>query len=457
MSFGNLYVLRLMLIQYRAKNATWALVSVLFPLPFVLSSLVLTSQVTSLDRESLDGNSISNDETTPLTSIRSSSGFLSFLGVCSLTAATLVVIGFIGELRGTDRKEQATRPGASTSSEAFISITSLQRMLKRILSVGLPFYATSKLGGERMAIVILVAIVSGLIPISTKAGEIARPKTWTKMLVSRKWTIVSLGLGCIFDLLNLTNNSLPLQTVSGYLALGVSILLLPWPYPADASHFSATKSFTTPKALKRDSSSAFPQNLETPSFIGYVRPVSPLISTARDTDLTVASGVLATVISFIVFLLSTPQTQTLTINLLLGGSIVAIASTASLLLADPKIGFTRKQISLAAGLAFAIITQEIIDSHPLLPILFQCILSVSSWLGVYLDTSHDHSHHHEHGQSSHGHSHDDAPSRITSSLLRMTEDWPLTHSILLEKDSRRILYFMKYVSISRPRVQAYVL
>ena len=43
------------------------------------------------------------------------------------------------------------------------------------------------------------------------------------------------------------------------------------------------------------------------------------------------------------------------------------------------------------------------------------------------------------------HSHAVDRSRFTAMLLPYTEKWPLVHAILVEKDSRRIFYFMVYV------------
>jgi zinc transporter 5/7 len=68
---------------------------------------------------------------------------------------------------------------------------------------------------------------------------------------------------------------------------------------------------------------------------------------------------------------------------------------------------------------------------------------------------HDHAHHNHahhdhvhHDRASHGHSHSktEKRSRFTSTLLPYTERWTLLYSILKEKDSRRIFYFMTYVS-----------
>ncbi|OLN97586.1 putative zinc transporter cis4 [Colletotrichum chlorophyti] len=66
------------------------------------------------------------------------------------------------------------------------------------------------------------------------------------------------------------------------------------------------------------------------------------------------------------------------------------------------------------------------------------------------DHSHDHSHghcnghDHDHAHShSHAHDHDHAkPSLFTRVVLRYTPAFPVLHTILVEKDSRRIFYFM---------------
>lgn len=63
--------------------------------------------------------------------------------------------------------------------------------------------------------------------------------------------------------------------------------------------------------------------------------------------------------------------------------------------------------------------------------------------GMQLDK---HSHSHDHGHANEP-KEVKAPSAITKALMRMTESIPLVHSILLERDSRRIFYFMWYVSV----------
>ncbi|RXG49916.1 hypothetical protein VDGE_00609 [Verticillium dahliae] len=94
----------------------------------------------------------------------------------------------------------------------------------------------------------------------------------------------------------------------------------------------------------------------------------------------------------------------------------------------------------------------------------------------YHDHDHDHDHDHGHGYGhdhnhSHGHSHDHAhglghghshghghghsnPSFFSKLLLRVTPSFPFLHSILVEKDSRRIFYFLS-LNFSFMGVQAF--
>jgi solute carrier family 30 (zinc transporter), member 5/7 len=406
-----------------------SLVSILIPLPFVISSLV---QVSPFELGVIDQNDEVNEsfsDNNPR--IRIQSRYLSFLGVCSLTAATLVLVGFIGELTG--QREGKTN-GKLNKSEPILSIGTMRRIIGRILSIGLPFYAASKLGGERIAIVILTTLAAGLMTKNPNVEEVRRPEGFGKLIAARKWTAAALVLQCLADLLNLTNTSLPLQTISGYLALMISVLVLPWPFPTTHKTSTSINQALHGTSSRRNSVS------NSWELLGAQFPRSPMISTARDTDLTVASGVLATIISFVVFVLSSQQTQTLTFGLLLGGSIVAIASVISLLFADSSVLAPGNSLVLATSLGSSLFIQEIIDSHPLLPILFQSILIAVSWLGVFFDTKHSHSHTHSH--HSHNHSSEESVSRFTTILLKLTEDSPTIHSILIEKDSRRIMYFM---------------
>ena len=53
---------------------------------------------------------------------------------------------------------------------------------------------------------------------------------------------------------------------------------------------------------------------------------------------------------------------------------------------------------------------------------------------------HDHGHHHQHSSPSL-----EPRSKFTTFILPYTRRWPLLYTIMAEKDSRRIFYFMRYV------------
>jgi zinc transporter 5/7 len=57
-----------------------------------------------------------------------------------------------------------------------------------------------------------------------------------------------------------------------------------------------------------------------------------------------------------------------------------------------------------------------------------------------------HDHHHKHDHDHHDHNKSVEKSKFTGFLLPYTAKWPLLHTVMTEKDSRRIFYFMAYVS-----------
>ena len=414
-------------------TAAEAFTSILVPLPFILSAFVLTTPTAPLEKDARFGR-------LP----RGQMPYLSFLGVCSLTAATLVVSGFVGELKAS--KEASTRRKRSdslkdnSSRDKLASTGNVHRFLSRILSVGLPFFAASKLGGARVAIIMASALATEMVPLSLGANS-STSRDWKNVLGAQKWTFGVLLLQMLLDVSGLSNTFLPLQAMSGYLSLVVSILILPPPFPISTKNPASITSGNRPRTTT-DSTTL-------PNLFGGASLKSPLVSTVRETDFTIASGVISTVVSFIVFVSSSKETQNVTLPLLVGGSIVAIMFAVSLLLADPSNMRSPSKLGLGLGLALSLIIQESIDPHPPALLTSQVILATLSWVGVYLDTlsklspRHKHYHHHDHDHvhDHHDHSHE-AHSRVTSILLLAVETWPLLHSILLEKDSRRIFYFM---------------
>ena len=410
-----------------------AVSSILIPIPFILSAFVLTSP-----------SVLPENEATIAKLMGGQRPYLSFLGVCSLTAATLVVAGFVGEFASGKDRTGGKSLGSPKSHRAhrgpFVSIANINHVMGRILSVGLPFFAASKLGGARVAIVMASALAAELTPLgkspnSRKTGDLLQ------LALARRWTLGMLLLQILTDVSRMSGIYLPLQAISGYLSLAVSILVLPPPYPTSVEGSGSVASGTGANGGLS----------ETLAMLRGRGPKSPLVSTPDEIDRTVAAGAISTVISFLVFVSSSRETQVLTLPLLVGGSVVAIVFATSLLFTDSKKLKSPYNAGLGLGLTLCLVVQELIEPLPIPLVISQLALACLSWCATYLDTPsaqshghhsqhhHEHEHDHDHHHSAHSHG---SHSALTGILLSATEGFPLLHGILIEKDSRRILYFM---------------
>jgi zinc transporter 5/7 len=427
--------------------------TLLIPVPFVLTALVLNSRY--IPEYRIDPAIAKLDDMTggqaDLLGQRSLVPYLSFFSICMLTSLTLLLVGTIGEIMGftSAEEEKVQRPKSN-----IMSGSTAQRVFGRVLSIGLPFFAASQLGGERVAIVVLVTVAADIMTTTPKAESVSRAGGLKSLVTPKKWTVGALGMQAVADTLHITSPAGPVHSVLGYLALGCSVFLVPLPYPTDRPKLSfatsptrASGEDTVFKAASWDAKSSIPST-------GSASYKSPLTSTPFDTDLTLASGVLAGGTGFAVYFLSSAESQSLDKTQILGGVLTALASALSLLLAGPKDLKSNKKYGVAIGLVLSVVVQELLEPHSLIEFVFQIILIGVSWTGMRWDsyagrvrsgsiqsTHHDHDHDHNHDHHDHA-----APSRISAYLIAVFRDWSLIHSILIEKDSRRILYFMMYGS-----------
>lgn len=74
-------------------------------------------------------------------------------------------------------------------------------------------------------------------------------------------------------------------------------------------------------------------------------------------------------------------------------------------------------------------------------------MPVKYQLPEYTEPAHENGHAHAHA---HSHAHDGSAEKsfLTRFILDSSTGWPLLHAIVVEKDSRRIFYFMWYVPSS---------
>lgn len=111
-----------------------------------------------------------------------------------------------------------------------------------------------------------------------------------------------------------------------------------------------------------------------------------------------------------------------------------------------------RELGFGAGVATAVLAAWGAGMDGVVGLVGNIAFGGLMWAAMKFDRkSHSHDHHDHDHDHSHGHGHVQAPkevkapSAITRSLMKSTEGVPLLHSILIERDSRRIFYFMWYV------------
>ena len=125
--------------------------------------------------------------------------------------------------------------------------------------------------------------------------------------------------------------------------------------------------------------------------------------------------------------------------------LVSVVGAFSLSYTYPKSLMTEKKVGLAVGFVGLILFQEILEPQSWLMFAYQGLGVGFFWIALNIDTlsaaripqlavPRPHQHRSVAVKSPH--------SRFTGLLLSTFRDWPLLHSILVEKDSRRIFFFM---------------
>ena len=378
-----------------------------------------------------------------------------------VTSVTLLIIGAIGKFRGApnalDGKKATLGYNKDTQAQHtyFLTFEVARRLASRLLCISLPIYAATNIGGYRVALIMLVALAGELVKVEDRSHDMAQLEGWKQIIKKSKWTVTAILLQMMCDALGWTAYQDVRSTAIGYVSLGTSLLYLPIPFPSP--HFRASY-ITAPTPRSAASTSAVvatPWEAPRPAIKAAMNDTAlcPLICTTQDTSLTIGAGIFLAVLSIVLRFLSTegiyvPSSTTLGLVLL-----IACSMAASILLSRPQSLHESKCLGLALGatLSFLIL---VFNDHPSRSnIAFEGFLILSSLVASARDTHafsspshkrHDHDHH-SHHHTKVQHDHDDKPSKISEFLIRKLEHISLLHSILIEKDSRRIFYFMMYV------------
>ena len=286
------------------------------------------------------------------------------------------------------------------------------------------------------ALVLLVAVAAGLGALGRKPGQHTPWNDIRRTLRTRKATCGTLLLGLIAQNLSLGNTT---GTFLGHCALLVSILLIPPPLPLAGW------------SIKTGGQNEDSYINQTPSRASLPKPSSSLIDSHEHVVLTIASGLVLAVISFMYSSVSSSSLSPS--HHFIGFSTLSAASAMALVyFSVPAALRSQKHIGLALGCVFAA-TFGVWEYHSTdffwIPFPFICVGLAGA---VKLDTgspaaSAKHTHGHSHAGHKHLHGHDHNHhlhgnhSRLSTFLIARATPGSIIHSVLIEKDSRRIAYF----------------
>ena len=428
----------------KSITLTEAISSILVPLPYVLTSLTLGALLAAQSAES-NKKGLFRHASLHLQARQE------WPIVCTITSITLVAVGLKGKMwqppATLDRRKKSLAGIDDVEKANWTSIA--RRISGRILSVGLPFYATSQLGAARVGLVMLVGLASNITAIDNESTDLTKAQGWKRLLSHRRWTLASIVLQILCDLSGLTIDSRALDIWLGYLALGLSVLILPPPFPSSRPKFSVA---TSSGAVSESKPSAvFSTPWKTPVQVESRSPkmhmVSPMTSSQQDVDITLWGGLALLMFSLAVNLLYN-HGQALSMGQLFWNSISGLATAVVLTAAEPKSLRSNKGLGLVLGSLTSSLALTQMGGGTWGSFAYQSILVGIAFAALKFDiyrasslSSHSNHHHHHHAPETQVHEYGQM-SRFSAKLVQSIPQWPLLHSILVEKDSRRIFYFM---------------
>ena len=432
----------------------------LIPLPFLLESLAYPIQ--SLQTTTMDGLADNQLTKRAIEELAGSETLFAapssaVLSACTLTSTTLLLIGLAGKIAATHtsldrRKLEDGEDEMAEHTHIQSNVRAASRMMGTALKIGLPFYATANLGGQRIALVMLLALAGDLMKTERARIDLTRTEGWKRLLSSRRWTLAALGFQFLLDVAGITNKS-GAAIWTGYLALAISIFALPSPSIPSSGEDSMPD---LPKPRSSISTSAlFSKRWDASAKdaqMSFDMTESPLIRTAEESLSTLLTGAILGLFSILSFFLSAQGLKQMSILHSGWVVLVSFAAAVSLLIARPSSLNSERKLGLILGCSLVVIFLKNSRNRAWTSFAYEGVFIGVFWLAGFLDTrslfSCSNSEHHSHHDHQHNYHHPSAslhaskPSMFSGFLLRTFQHWPLLYSTLAEKDSRRIFYFM---------------
>lgn len=432
------------------------LAAIMVPLPFALESLAygfgLSPKLfmTTPILEDLGSAAFQAPVETQI-SLNGNTGLLAI--TCGVTSLTLLLVGLRGKyshyFETSGRRKSHT--GFSEHAEPLSWALMARKIAMRISAVGLPLYAASGIG-IRVALVMLIAMASNVLTQDQRV-DYTDVKNIRQLSSRRKCVLATMALQLLFDFSGLTNQQPLIHICLAYVALGLSVFFIAPPYP---SHSPRT-SFITANAPSsiRSTSAVLSTPWEAPpaappSSLTVSSGVSPLICTAEDVTLTLHAGIIAGILSLVLLLSGGQGAGAWPLSSLLWSISASCVGATALLVVDTKSLWSTKGFGALIGSVFSCLTLAAAYSE-WRDFAYQSVLISISYVAMKLDdrssfvsSKSDHSSHTNQKTLSVDYG---KVSKFTTFILLRIRGWPLLHSIIVEKDSRRIFYFMWYLTL----------
>ncbi|KAJ5116984.1 hypothetical protein N7456_001332 [Penicillium angulare] len=333
-----------------------------------------------------------------------------------LTAFALIIFGGVQILR----KSQGNGSVPSIKPPA-LTVKTAQAAFLQVVAIGLPIYAAMKVGGFLVAFALLLSTASGVPNLVQGTLRNAAPEKYSR----KKLSIALLAFVMILSFFGL-NKPWDSSPFLGYLALLISVFVLSPPFPSIRHQGPIPEPGLVAESISKTKSSAMNQS-------GIV--------VTMDAPLALLSGSVLLVLA-VIFSRGLPFESSDLIYLLVPSGLLAV----SLMFSFPSgIRSPNKNgLAICTGAAALLCSPHIRDE--IVPVYAaRCVLTGISFVASRMDDSHLRLDAHSHNHNNHSHSHSTAPestTRVTKWLIHRSEAYPLLHSIVREKDSRSIFYFM---------------
>lgn len=375
----------------------------------------------------------------------------------AVATGTLILCGLVGMVQqmftSPDRRKDSLKSSQKRDTPAGRGITlNTRRMVEKLSAVALPFYAASILGGARVTLIILLAISSKILTLEDGGTTLTTVKGWKELLQYRRWTLASILAQALYDFSRYISPVGNAAFATGYLALVLSIFALPPPFPSIIRVVSGSEEGVPSASGSVVLSSGF-ETPQAPEFSVLKKStISPLISSPEETVATFLAGGASAALCMLTLLFSNIDADAFHPPVYGWYFLTCCTASTCLLVAQPKSLQENKGLGILTGAVLSSVISYLFDADLWHLVVFQGGLIALSFLATQIDAptvissipkAQQHTDPGHNRAASHS-VHIEGHSRITGALLGIFQHRPLLHSILVEKDSRRIFYFMRF-------------